>query len=75
VGDDRPQVAVDVVARHLLARAAADVAAEDWDLVPEVGEHDWTAIGKRLQQLAPFPPATEFEAAYEYLEGRADDRA
>lgn len=66
-------MAVDIVARHLLARAAEATAADDWDLVPEVGMHDWAAIGERLRALAPYPPAAEHSAAYDYLEGRASD--
>lgn len=72
MADDRLEVAIDTVTRGLLARAAEDAAENDWDVVPDVGEHDWRDIRARLVALAPWPPLTEYAAALEYLEGRSE---
>jgi hypothetical protein len=63
--------AVDVIARHILARAA--VAAEcDWDEYPEVGETDWNAVLDRVVFLAPYPDEAELTEATAVLEARAE---
>lgn len=75
--DDRlaVAVAVDIVAHRVLDHLVdADVVGDLWgDEYPEIGEHDWDRVCKRVRALIPSGPAAEeFAAAYEHLESRAE---
>lgn len=69
---DPVEAAAETIARCILAGAAETAAAEGWERYPEIGEHDWARVGTALERLAPYPPPSEFTAAYGLLEGRAD---
>lgn len=76
MADDRLQVAVDIVARAVIDRVVSSELGDQWaDNYPEVGEHDWLLVQERVTNrlLALAPPPEEFEAAYEYLEGRTEN--
>lgn len=62
-----PDEAVEVIARHILAQAAAEA---DWEDYPEIGQHDWDAIVRKVDQLAPIP--ARFGEALRILANRAD---
>jgi len=72
VADDRLAQAIDIVARHALARAAIEVIEDGWGFYDEVGEQDWHAIAERVEELAPFPDLATYEAAYGFLTERAE---
>lgn len=64
--------AVDIMARSILALL---VKSPDltlgWEDFPEIGEHDWDAIEARMLQLAPEPKNEVYQAAFDFLAGRA----
>jgi hypothetical protein len=72
MAEDKHAHAIDVIARHLVAEAWEQFALEDfvWDYT----ESDRKAIGERLaaivHDLTPSDPS--WDAADEYLEGRAE---
>ncbi len=66
--------AIDIVARFALAEGA-QYPNLDWADYAEIGEHDWKRVVKRAGELAPYPTAEEYEAAYALLESRAENDA
>ena len=74
MADDRVAEAVDIVAHHLVAALVSQWAGGEWDMYPEISEDDWDAIVKRTEQIADNmrPDTIGFDAAYQYLEERAD---
>jgi hypothetical protein len=62
--------ATEIVARHVLARAAQ--TANEWENYPEIGEVDWDFVVTKVEALAPFPPLDDYRAAYEFLTARAE---
>lgn len=78
MGDDRPQVAVDLVARVMARRVlwAAIYGDPGDDLMPivrQLGREERDAVEARMIELAPdLAPTEEFLAAYEYLAQRKD---
>jgi hypothetical protein len=77
VADDRDKVALEIVAREI-ARRALDTGyavAPEWENYPEIGEADWNAISLILDRWRDefyAVPGEEFEAAYQFLDQRAD---
>ena len=59
--------AIEVVARHILARAAEEV---EWGDYPEIGETDWRRVICLMDEIANESPA-EYDDAYLLLERRA----
>lgn len=72
MADDRLDVAVDVVARDLIAKVVREYGGDQWDSYPEIGEHDWERIDKRALELAAQVDGEQYLAAYEFLESRAN---
>ncbi|GAA3730342.1 hypothetical protein GCM10022239_03670 [Leifsonia bigeumensis] len=64
--------AIAVIARHVLAHRRDRDWLYGWDFYPEIGEHDWARVEAVLSAASPYPSNAEFEAAYEYLSGRAE---
>jgi hypothetical protein len=73
--DREVEAAIDVVARHVIAGLVDTYGGGEWESVPDVGEHDWQRISKRLDELAPFPGPAEYESAYALLSSRAENDA
>jgi len=76
MADDRVNEATDIIARRAVASLIDQELGDLWgDEYPEIGEHDWTRIEERIEAIADMlrPDPTEYEAAYEYFEARADD--
>lgn len=67
--------AIEIIARHAVARSVESLAEEGWDFYPEIGEHDWERIVAKAQELRPWPEAAEFKEAYKLLEARAETDA
>jgi hypothetical protein len=76
LADDKVAEAVDVVARDVIwTTLYSSLDHNDtWGEYPEIGEHDWEAVEKRLWQIIDNlkPERGLFDAAYEFLEGRAN---
>lgn len=79
MADDKVAVAVDEVAKRVVARLLrwaleSENAYEKWEDYPLIGEHDWGAVEYRIKQLADDidPDDAVFDAAYEFLAGRAE---
>ena len=73
MADNRLDEAIKIVARHVIARAVENITSIDhWEFYDEVGEHDWHEIADRAVQLAPYPDRATYQAAYDYLTGRAE---
>jgi hemoglobin-like flavoprotein len=71
MADDRVKAAIDVVARHAIHEAVGEV---DWEDYPKVGERDWGSVEARIAaMLGERPTWDAYEAAYEFLAGRAVD--
>lgn len=70
---DGPAVgwAIRVIAQHVLAVAARDEDVIDWGLYPEVGQADWDRVIDRLDDIAPYPLADDYEQAYALLKARS----
>lgn len=71
-----PEEAREIVASHLAACAVTDALDRQvvaWADFPEIGEHDWAAVDRRIRELLePFRVDRErFTAAYEVLAARA----
>jgi hypothetical protein len=60
--------AIDVVARTVLARVAYDA---DWEMYPDIGEHDWRRVQARVAALTKVPATVDFDRAYALLTARA----
>lgn len=69
---DPTEAAIETIAHHILAIAAREASETEWELYPEIGEHDWTRVGGALARLAPYPEPDDTAAAYELLGKRAD---
>lgn len=68
-----PDEAVDVIARHLIARSAETGAENgDWDFYAEIAEHDWEDVARRVAALAPFPDGDAVASAEAFLAERAE---
>jgi hypothetical protein len=76
VADDRLQVAIEIVAHGIVDRLAHNEMTQDdlrSDDYAEIGEHDWDRIWERIRNIPQRISPEEFEAAVEYLEGRAEN--
>lgn len=64
--------AIDTVARAIVARLPRGILWEDY---PELGEHDWEALVKRVDELTDgmAPSPTILKAALDLLASRADN--
>lgn len=73
MADDKTAEAVDIVAHHVIANIVGR-AEDTWEWYPELGEYDWQAIDERITAIIMnmMPDKIGFEAAYEYLERRAE---
>lgn len=67
---DKVEEAIDTVARYVLASQCEDIYGE-WEVFPEIGEHDWEQVCERTTYLARFPAFKDLRAAYELLASRA----
>lgn len=67
MSDTQPTLneAIDIVARQLIANAAAAIA---WGDSPNIGMHDWDEITDRIEELAGEP--YNFDKAITLLESR-----
>ncbi len=63
----KPEEAIDIVAKQILASAALDI---EWESYPDIGEFDWLAIEQRCSELAP--EQDKFDEAITLIEGRTD---
>jgi hypothetical protein len=70
--DMNTHVAVQTVALQVLAKLAADVV-EQWESYPEIGQHDWENVIRKVLALAPYPADSDYTAAYALLQSRAGD--
>lgn len=66
---DRYYLAMDTMAREMLARAAETI---EWEDYPDIGENDWMDLMKRVKSLVPRYPADQVRLAYKLLEQRAE---
>lgn len=66
--DNRLDRAVDIAARHIIARSRVELRNSPFD------ERTLDALLTRIQELAPWPDQTQYEAAYDYLTSRADGK-
>lgn len=75
--DNRLAEAIDVIAKQAIKAATDDSPgyAVSWENYPEIGEEDWVRVVARVDELTALmaPEQAEFEAAYTYLTGRAQD--
>jgi hypothetical protein len=73
---DEVQVAIDLLARHVVAEEVACADLSDrWEDLPLVGEQDWQRIQWSAErQVAELDSASraEFEAAYRLVAARAE---
>ncbi len=69
---DEYYLALDTMAREILARAVEDL---DWEDYPDVGENDWDELKRRVASLAPRQRAPQVRSAYALLEQRAREHA
>lgn len=75
MADDRVDVAIDTVAGRVAASALREFIDEgNWDLYPEIGEGDWKRVLEKVESFALRldGPTTVFDAAYSFLDARAD---
>lgn len=75
MADNRLDEAIDIVARHVIARAAEDFTADGWEIYDEIGDDDWHAVVDRVDALSEWPDQAQYEAAYDFLAGRAGGEA
>lgn len=69
--DEATDHALDVVAAHYAVRLLAN-AADGWEDYPELGEHDFRDVVRRVIRLGGAGPSTQdYTAAYAHLAGRA----
>jgi hypothetical protein len=78
VADDPTRQAIDVVAHGFAADLINDGVEHGahWENYPDAGEYDWIAVEARAAAIAATlrPPQAAYDAAYEHLAHRADDR-
>jgi hypothetical protein len=74
MADEKTAEAVDIVARDLVASVVDAEIGTQWENYPDIGEHDWEAVDKRAMEIIDNlrPAKNGYEAAYEYLERRAE---
>jgi hypothetical protein len=76
MADDRVTEARLIVAKRVISNALdADYPmAPEWSNYPEVGEADWAAVAQFIatHRAHLVPTDEEFEAAYDFLDARAD---
>jgi hypothetical protein len=75
MADAEHEVALDqaimVIAQNVLTGLADAAADNEWEMDPEVGEHDWEAIASKIMVLAgPVPSTSEVVEAEKFLAGR-----
>lgn len=68
-----PDTAAETVAAHALHHWA--VYGFEWDMYPEIGEHDWQHVLEYARALTPAPDPEQFKQAYAFLEARAEPDA
>jgi len=75
MADDRVREAIDIVARELIY-LAIEGQYVTWEDFPELGECDWVSVAAKAEEIVgrSRPSNAEYEAAYAYLEQRADPR-
>lgn len=76
MADDRLVEAIDIVARRAIWSLIDNELGDLWgDEYADIGEHDWVRVEERIEAITDLlrPDPTEFEAAYEFLEARAED--
>lgn len=69
----KPQRAIEIVAQQIISAACDDSAiGVEWENYPEIGEDDWHAILVQIELVTTPPASTDYHAAYELLESRAE---
>ena len=74
MADDRVKVAIETIARDVLAKGTRGGWLDDeWENYPEIGEHDWKAVVETAQRIAGQVDPEQYAAAYEFLAERAEE--
>jgi hypothetical protein len=67
-----PEDAIFTIAEQIVSREVYP----EWDLYPEIGEHDWERVCEVVEAMTPPAPSdAKFKEAYALLESRAGGRS
>ena len=68
-----PEQAIRIIALHVITTGAEGACEDGWGNYPELGEGDWESVVQTVKEIARWPEAAEYRAAYAVLEARAND--